>query len=63
MIPFRYESDFSYMEKAERLAQIARAEHAARLAGDVYLIGRAAVRALVRLVKPANDDAAGPRAA
>jgi hypothetical protein len=22
MIPFRYESDFSYMEKAERLAQI-----------------------------------------
>jgi hypothetical protein len=63
MIPFSHERDFSYMEKVERQAQIARAEHASQLAGGVYLMARAAVRALVRLVKPANDDAAGPRAA
>ena len=43
-------------------AGVARAEEAARLVGDVYLLGRAAVRAIVRLLKPANDDA-GQRAA
>ena len=62
MIPFRHESDSSYMEKVERQAQIARADEMARLMGDVYVIGRAAVRALLRLLKPANDDA-GRRAA
>ena len=57
MIPFRHELDSSsYMEKVERQAQIARAEEMARLMGDAYLIGRAAVRKIARLLKPANDD-------
>jgi hypothetical protein len=57
MNPFRHELDFSYMEKVERQAQIARAEETGRLIGDVYQVGRAAFRALARLLKPANDDA------
>jgi hypothetical protein len=38
-------------------AGVARGEEAARLIGDAILLGRAAVRAIARLVKPANDDA------
>ena len=61
MIPFAHERDTSYLEKLERQAQIARAEEAARLAGDLYIIGRAAVRVIVRWVKPAHHDAATHR--
>jgi hypothetical protein len=43
-------------------AVVARGEEAARVISDAYLLGRAAVRAIVRLLKPANDDA-GQRAA
>lgn len=63
MIPFIHEADATYLEKVERQAQIARADEMARLTGDIYVIGRAAFRAVVRLVKPANDDADGRRAA
>ena len=62
MIPFRHELDFSYMEKVERQAQIARAEEAGRLIGDAYQAVRAGFRALARLLKPAHDGA-GRRAA
>jgi len=62
VIPFAHERDTSYLEKIERQAKIARAEEAARLAGDLYLIGRAAVRAVARWVKPEHRDAAGRHA-
>jgi hypothetical protein len=56
--------DSSYYERMERLqAQAARAEEVARFVGNVYVMSRAALKALVRLVKPANDDDAGRRAA
>ena len=63
MMPTSYESDMTYLEKIERQAAIARADEAARLIGDASLMGRAAVRAVARLLKPANDDDAGRRAA
>jgi hypothetical protein len=51
------------LERLDHRAGIAHAEETARLVGDVYLLGRAAVRGLVRLVKPANDETAPRRAA
>lgn len=50
------------LERLDHRAGIAHAEETARLVGDVYLIGCAAVRAVARLVKPANDDNAAPNA-
>ena len=63
MIPFSHEDDMAYLEKVERQAAIARAEHAARFIGDLYLVGRSAIRAVAKLLKPANDNDAGRRAA
>jgi hypothetical protein len=64
VIPFRHETDSSYVERVERLkAEVARAEHAARLVGEVWAMGRNAFRSLARLLKPANDDGSDRRAA
>jgi hypothetical protein len=52
------------LERLDHRVGIADAEETARLVGDIYLIGRAAVRAVARLVKPANDGGgAAPSAA
>jgi hypothetical protein len=59
--PYR---DTSYFERMERLqAQAARAEEAARLVAEIYAKGRTAFNALIRRLKPANDDDAGRHAA
>jgi hypothetical protein len=56
--------DASYFERMERLqAQAARAEEAARLVAEIYAKGRTVFNALMRRLKPANDDDAGRRAA